>query len=198
MTWPSWKWTEADLSQSRWSCGHDFIASGVLNLYSILSHNNSLVKILNPGNNRYTNYFSVYQLKWQPWHHVCVTSPAEESHCLNMQQYLWPSRAMWSFFFNAGLMRTFWQETSACGIISQCGCLRQQCWVTAMAVQGLGRTILKGHIGWFWTKSSIIRIRKILFLIYCPIFRHRVGGVSNILNSNRPRLHKEQKTLWCR
>ena len=44
----------------------------------------------------------------------------------------------------------------------------------------LEAAISKVHIGWVLTKSSINCIRKILFLIYCPIFRIVfVGFITN-------------------
>ena len=38
---------------------HEIICSGVI-------HNNNLIKIPIPGNTQYTDYLSVYRLRWQP------------------------------------------------------------------------------------------------------------------------------------
>ena len=47
---------------------HEIICSG-------LNHNNNLIKIPNPGSSRYTDYLSVYRLRWQPCS-LILTAPS--------------------------------------------------------------------------------------------------------------------------
>ena len=44
-------------------------------IFSGLNNNNNLIKIQNPGNSRYTNYLSVYRLRWQPCS-LILTAPS--------------------------------------------------------------------------------------------------------------------------
>ena len=60
----TWAWDWAPLSRS---CRGQCRCTSALTATIYCSPNNTLVKIPNPGNSRYTDYFSVYRLRWQPW-----------------------------------------------------------------------------------------------------------------------------------
>mgnify|MGYP007123548417 CR=1 FL=1 len=60
--WP-WAWDWAPLLRN---CCGQCCCTSPLNDTIYCSHNNTLVKIPNPGNSRYIDYFLVYRLRWQP------------------------------------------------------------------------------------------------------------------------------------
>ena len=59
----TWAWDWAPLSRS---CRGQCRCTSPLTATIYCSPNNTLVKIPNSGNSRYTDYFSVYRLRWQP------------------------------------------------------------------------------------------------------------------------------------
>ena len=63
----TWAWDWAPLSRS---CRGQCRCTSALTATIYCSPNNTLVKIPNPGNSRYTDYFSVYRLRWQPCSYV--------------------------------------------------------------------------------------------------------------------------------
>ena len=67
----TWAWHWAPLSRS---CRGQCRCTSALTATIYCSPNNTLVKIPNPGNSWYTDYFSVYRLRWQP----CGGQPASQ------------------------------------------------------------------------------------------------------------------------
>ena len=109
--WP-WAWDWAPLSRN---CCGQCCCNLPLTATMYCSHNNTLVKIPNPGNGRYTDHLSVNRPRWQPWVSAITGMNRAYSHKIKIDYVIMSKSTVGNIVPMAdGIARQVWSARQGC------------------------------------------------------------------------------------